>query len=263
MRTVLLSPWRGGTPRRLCNNLNLIGRTPDQFMKDPQRPKIGLVVNWGCSKVLGTNIPTLNVGSAVAVAANKLSCLKRLHEKGIPTLEWTLEQAKANDWLKTNSVVAHFNLHAHSGQGLELFKKGSTAARQDIKLYTRYFPKKVECRVHSILDENGKYKSLYLEKKRVKEDRFEEFGLQETPQTYIRTWDNGWIFAREVTVDLRACQLAAEAMAACGLEYGAVDIMFNDDKYVVGEINTAPGLEGKALGFYVTHLGAMIDRNRK
>lgn len=263
MRTVLMTPWRGGTPRRLATNLNLLRRTPDEWEKDPNKSKVGLIVNWGCSRVLGAGPKVLNPASSVALASNKLNCLRKLHEKAIPTLEFTLERIKAEAWLKSASVVGHFNLHAHSGQGLELFKKGTGISRDDIKLYTRYFPKKVEARVHCILKEDGKYQSLYLEKGRVSEGRWSEFDLTETPQTYIRTWDNGWIFKRNVNTDLAACHLAAQAMAALGLAYGAVDIMHKDGEYVVGEINTAPGLEGQCLAFYLTHLGAMIDRSKK
>lgn len=225
--------------------------------------KTGLIVNWGCSRVLGAGPKILNPASAVACACNKLSCLKRLHDKVVPTLEYTLERSKAEEWLKKSSVIGHFNLHAHSGQGLTIFKKGAAVDRDDIKLYTKYFPKKVEARVHCVQQADGKYKCLYLEKGRVSEGRWSEFDLTESPQTYIRTWDNGWIFKRNVNTDLQACNIAAKAMDACGLAYGAVDIMFKDDVYVVGEINTAPGLEGQCLAFYVTNLGEMIERNRR
>lgn len=267
MRTVLMSPWKGGTPRRLCNNLNLILRTPDQYELDKHKHLVGLIVNWGCSRVLGAGPKMLNPASSVACASSKLACIKRLHEKAVPTLEFTLERPKAENWLKTSSVVGHFNLHAHSAQGLDLIKKGTqlpeSHGRESYKLFTRYFQKAVECRVHCIQGEGGKYKALYLQKKRVKEGRLAEFGLEESPQTYIRTYDNGWIFARDVSTDLRAVELACAAMQAVGLAYGAVDIMINTDNYVVGEINTAPGLEGQALAFYVSNLGAMIERNRR
>jgi hypothetical protein len=267
MKTVLMSPWRGGTPRRLCNNLGLLLRTPDQYEADKAKYQVGLIVNWGCCRVMGGGPKTLNPASAVATAANKLSCLKRLHDKVVPTLEYTLSRATAREWVQKSSVIGHFNLHAHSAQGLSLFKKGSDIPEdcngQPYKLYTKYFPKKTECRVHCIQTKEGDYRCMYLEKKRVLEGRYEEFHLTETPQTWIRTWDNGWIFARDVSSDLQAIELAKRAMEACGLAYGAVDIMFKDDVYVVGEINTAPGLEGQALAFYVANLGALIEKNKK
>lgn len=267
MKTVLMSPWRGGTPRRLCNNLGLLLRTPDQYELDKAKHQIGLIVNWGCCRVLGAGPRILNPASAVAGAANKLSCLKRLHDKIIPTLEYTLSRSAAVEWVQKSSVIGHFNLHAHSGQGLELFKKGSEIPEHHgsspFKLWTKYFPKKVECRVHCIQTEGGDYRCMYLEKKRVSKGRYEEFDLTEAPETWIRTWDNGWIFARDVSSDLQAVDLAKRAMAAVGLAYGAVDIMSKGDDHVVGEINTAPGLEGQALAFYVANLGALIERNKK
>ena len=263
MRTVLLTPWYGGTPRRLANNLNLLRRTPEMWDADKQKSKVGLIVNWGCSKVLGSGPKVLNPASCVAQASNKLSCLRKMHDAVIPTLQFTLDRNEAESWLKTSSVVGHFNLHAHSAQGLELYKKGGKVTRDDIKLYTRYFPKKVEARVHCIIGEDGKYRCLYLEKGRVSEGRWTEFAIEGTPETYIRTYDKGWIFKRNVNTDLRACDLAAKAMAALGLSYGAVDIMHKDGEYVVGEVNTAPGLQGQCLSFYVNHLGSLIERSRK
>lgn len=263
MKVVLLSPWRGGTPRRLANNLQLIRKTPGEWEKYRDKHKVGLILNWGCSRVLGAGPRVINPASSVAVASNKLNCIRRLNEKAVPTVDWTTERQKAEEWLKASSVVGHFNLHAHSGQGLHLFKKGTTINRDDVKVFTRYFPKKTECRIHCIQQADGKYKSFYLEKKRVKEDRFEEFGLEDSPQTWIRTYDNGWIFARNVSTNLEAVTLAAKAMAAVGLAYGAVDLMYNSEKMLVGEINTAPGLEGQCLAFYVSNLSDMIERSMR
>lgn len=263
MRNVLLTPWRGGTPRRLANNLDLLRRTPQEWEEDKLKSKVGLIINWGCSRVMGAGPRILNPASSVAIASNKLACLRRLREKIVPSLEFTLDIDEAKEWLKKSSVVGHFNLHAHSGQGLELFKKGSKLERSDIKLFTKYFQKKVEARVHCIIGADGKYRCLYLEKGRVSQGRWSEFDITETPQTYIRTWDNGWIFKRNVNTDLAACNLAAKAMEACGLAYGAVDILIKDGAYLVGEVNTAPGLEGQCLAFYVKHLGDLIERNKR
>ena len=69
----------------------------------------------------------------------------------------------------------------------------------------------------------------------------------------VRTHPNGWIYIRQGDEeDLNAA--AIEAVAALGLDFGAVDICTKrrgDSRQVyVLEVNTAPGLEGQTLAAY-------------
>lgn len=264
MKVVLLSPWRGGTTRRLCTALGLIRKNPDEWEKYDGKNKVGLVFNWGTSRVFGAGPPFLNPPSKVSQAANKLSCYKALCGVGVPTLKYTQDPTAAAGWLKDVSLIAHFDLHGHSGHGLQLIKKGSkdditkSKSGKEFKVWTRYFSKSDECRVHCIRRPDGSYNSFYLLKKRVLKERYADFNLEDSPETWIRTYDNGWIFARQVTTDLTAVKLAHKAMDALELSYGAVDIMSRGQDYVVGEVNTAPGLEGQCLDFYVQNLGNML-----
>lgn len=256
---ILLSPWRGGTPKRLAAAINAYVRTPDRFDK-PRAVTPSLILNWGCSKVLPFRCAVLNHASKVAIASNKLRTFKALSEAKIPTLEWTTDVAEALKWHKTSSVIGHHNLHGHSGSGLTLFKKADKEVPAACKVYTKYFPKKVECRVICVRSGDS-YATFYMEKKRVREDRYAEFDISESPTTYVRTHSNGWIYARDVQDDPKALELAIRAMDHLKLDYGAVDIM-KDAKgnYVVGEINTAPGLEGQALSWFSVQLGRLINR---
>ena len=69
----------------------------------------------------------------------------------------------------------------------------------------------------------------------------------------VRNLDGGFIFAREGVVEApEASEEALKAVAALGLDFGAVDIMYNarENKYYVLEVNTAPGLAGTTLEGY-------------
>src|SRR6185312_65427 len=254
---LILSPWRGGTPRRLAASLNAVVRTPEKFDK-PRLVTPSLILNWGCGKVLPVRCRVLNHASRVAVAANKLRTFQALSEAKIATLEWTKDVAEALKWHKTSSVIGHHNLHGHSGSGLTLFKKGE-GGPSSCKVYTKYFPKRVECRVLCVRS-GDTYSTFYMEKKRVLENRYKEFDISEAPTTFVRTYSNGWIYSREVPDDPKAMELAIRAMKAMKLDYGAVDVM-KDTKgnYVVGEVNTAPGLEGQALSWFSLCLGRLIN----
>lgn len=259
LANLMVSPWKGGTPRRLARALGLNLRTPREIERVTFRPgKIGFLVNWGCIVpiTVGQN-RILNRAPAVASAANKLTTFRLLTEAKVPTLEFTRDVQEAAKWLPNHSVVTHTDLHGHSGSGIVLVPKGSKEL-PDGKVYTKYFPKKTECRVH-VFKVGDEYETLYLEKKRISKERYEEFGIDKSPTTFIRTHSNGWIFARQVEPDPKALGLAVSTLKLLQLDYGAVDIMSIGDKYVVGEVNTAPGLEGECLEFYVNHFKRVLQ----
>jgi RimK-like ATP-grasp domain len=259
VKPILLSPWKGGTPRRLCNALGMSLRVPsemEEVLDYPSRTRYTTLVNWGVSTPYTGFQKILNRAPAVASAANKLTCFRVLTDAGVPTLEFTKDRAEATKWLVDNSVFCHTQLHGHGGSGLKLVLKGETELPQ-AKVYTRNFAKKTESRTH-VIRGPGFVHHMYVEKRRIKEDRYEDFGLEEKPDNYIRTYENGWIFARNVTEDDHAVNLALKTAEVLNLDYCAVDIMRRGGKYVVGEVNTAPGLEGLSLKFYIEHLRSII-----
>jgi RimK-like ATP-grasp domain len=257
MKNIMVSPWKGGTPRRLCKALDLTLMSI-QEMQERHRDsdKHRTLVNWGVSAPFPGFGNTLNRAPAVATAANKLATFRILKSAKIPTLEFTKDKNEALKWLEYASVICHTNLHGHGGSGLELVHKGG-AELPPAKVYTKYFAKKTEARVHVIKGLSW-VEHLYLEKRRIGRERWAEFDIEESPTTYIRTYENGWIFARNVVEDSHAVKLAMLTMECLHLDYAAVDIMRRGGTYVVGEVNTAPGLEGQSLEFYVNNLRKII-----
>jgi D-alanine-D-alanine ligase-like ATP-grasp enzyme len=71
-------------------------------------------------------------------------------------------------------------------------------------------------------------------------------------RNYVRSYENGWIFAREDVVRNPAAEAAAiAAVASLGLDFGAVDVILREGKAYVLEVNTAPGIEGATLSAYL------------
>jgi glutathione synthase/RimK-type ligase-like ATP-grasp enzyme len=71
----------------------------------------------------------------------------------------------------------------------------------------------------------------------------------------VRNLAGGFVFTREGFTLPTACETAAHLVVkACGLDFGAVDVIWNEtqQKAYVLEINTAPGLEGQTVDDYVT-----------
>ncbi len=78
----------------------------------------------------------------------------------------------------------------------------------------------------------------------------------------VRNHKNGFIFQHENFELPEECVVKAkEAVELCGLDFGAVDIIWNDKQqraYVL-EVNTAPGLEGKTLEAYAKAFKECLD----
>jgi Glutathione synthase/Ribosomal protein S6 modification enzyme (glutaminyl transferase) len=71
-----------------------------------------------------------------------------------------------------------------------------------------------------------------------------------SPHSWVRSWDGGWMISYQgVTEPVRS--LAKAAVAALGLDFGAVDIGRKEDgSLIVLEVNRAPGLEGGTIDAY-------------
>lgn len=204
------------------------------------------VINWGSSELPETvaKCNVLNKPDNVACAGNKLNFFNAMKNAGHEVLcvPYTTSSQTAKGW-GTEVVVRH-KLTGHSGEGIELVEKGAELPRAP--LYTLYVPKKQEYRVHVV---NGKIIDTQRKarKKEVADDQV---------NWKVRNLDGGFIYARDFEpADLPAelYQFALLSVRACGLDFGAVDIIYNDKQkrcYVL-EVNTAPGLQGTTLDAYV------------
>ncbi len=86
---------------------------------------------------------------------------------------------------------------------------------------------------------------------------------------WIRSFDGGWIIAYENFSATEAQrELAANAVEALGLQFGAVDIgILPDASPMVLEVNRAPGIEGGSIEAYVKAIkrwtGVEVPRQRR
>lgn len=215
------------------------------------------VINWGASFINArvNYQDVINNPVAVAKASNKLETFKALYGK-VPIPEWTDNANIANDlWLGDGHVVvARTKLNGHSGEGIEIYDPKELKLSDDgvnfegfnfhAPLYTKYIPKKHEYRIHVFHDD-----AFFVQRKaRKKELPNEEVNWK------VRNHANGFIYAhQDVEVSAKAKEIAVLAVKTLGLDFGAVDMIYNEkqDKYYVLEVNTACGLEGETLNRYV------------
>lgn len=204
-----------------------------------------LVINWGCSslpeQVKVCNI--INKPEAVNIAGCKLKTFQKLSENAIINIpEFTQDKEVVKQWLGEGcTIVARTELRGHSGQGIVIFDNIDDIV--DAPLYVKYIKKTHEFRVHvfgnNVIDQQRKAR-----KKDVPDD---EVNWQ------VRNLAGGFIFMREgVDLPPEALAQAVEAVNTIGIDFAAVDIIYNQkkDEYYVLEINTAPGLSGTTLEKY-------------
>lgn len=187
-------------------------------------------INWG-SSVLSDPSITINDCNGVLLAKNKTYTLTTLHHYQIPAVVYTTEISIAQQWIREgHTVVVRHKLSGKGGEGIEIISEGEVP---EAPLYTQYFKKKAEYRVHVM---NGEVILVQqkLKKRGVKHD------------TQVRNHNNGYVFSVNCTVPPDPAVLVASvnAVRALGLTFGAVDIGWNEKKKqcAVFEVNTAPGL---------------------
>jgi glutathione synthase/RimK-type ligase-like ATP-grasp enzyme len=193
-----------------------------------------LVINWGNSKA--PDYIEYNKSHEVKAASNKLNTFKILKAAGLSHPEWTTDIETACEWLKTGTVFCRMLLTGHSGKGIVEFD-----GTQQAPLYVKYIKKRHEYRVHVFKDS-----LIHVQQKKKK--------IGGNANAKVRNLANGWIYAKEDIVPLQeeATSLATQAIKALGLDFGAVDLIYNEkyNTYYILEINTAPGLTGTTLNRY-------------
>jgi glutathione synthase/RimK-type ligase-like ATP-grasp enzyme len=224
---------------------------------DTYRHRQGTVlVNWGNTNPVTFNHDAndlLNPPENVRNASNKLTAFDLFRRGEVPTVEWTTSREQALTWVDDGATVfARTSLAGHSGEGIVVMSPDNDENDVNAPLYTKYKKKANEYRVHIF----GGTEIAIQEKKRANDAEIEG------DAALIRSHQHGWNFCRdnlsirtrEMGLQLhRLIEVAEQAISALGLDFGAVDIIYNsrDDQFYVLEVNTAVGLEGQTLTDYV------------
>lgn len=209
-----------------------------------------VVINWGSSnlpdEVMKCQI--LNRPEAVLLCSNKLHFFRKINGQ-VTHPEFTESYDQAVDWVgKGFTVCARTVLQGHSAEGLVLMSKDNPNEFVKAPLYTKYVPKADEYRIHvankAVLD---------VQRKALRSSWTDE-NPGKNPNWKIRNLDNGFVYVRQnVHAPNVVLQEAVNVMNVVGLDFGAVDIIYNhkQEKAYVLEVNTAPGIEGTSVENYV------------
>lgn len=224
----------------------LIKRERSRFVGSPRKT----VINWGCQELPRevNKCRIINDPRKVATVANKISFFRAVtaakgRDRAFVALNiprYAITANGAMDW--GTDVVVRQNVSSSGGRGASVVQRGGRIP--DAPLYTEYIKKEAEFRIHVV---GGRV---------IDATRKVSRAGQEPRNWQIRSYDNGFIFQREGTDTHRgyrkACEQALLAMRAIGLDFGGVDVIYNqrDDRAYVLEINSAPGIEGTTVDRY-------------
>lgn len=194
-------------------------------------------------------------GSLNSIASNKLKFFNAASKvEGLNIPEYTTDPAIAGQWHQEGiDVVGRRLLSSHSGNGIIMITKESERV-EPCPLYVKYIKKTLEYRVHVFANQ---VIDIVQKKRRA---------ASENVNSQIRNHANGWVFCREDIKINNKNDLSNQALLACnaaGLDFGAVDIVYNakQKKYYVLEVNTAPGLEGQTITNYSNAILNYIKAN--
>ena len=208
-----------------------------------------LILNWGNSKepnnwIWEENF-VLNKPENIAKAVDKLATFMLLQANNISIPEWTTYKNEAELW--KGSIVCRTILNGFGGAGISLLTANTLI---DCPLYVKYKKKRHEYRVHvfnnEVIDVSWKRKKVGAEK----------------INTFIRNYDNGWVYCRDDLLEpIGLRDIALAAISTLCLNFGAVDIIWNEkeNKCYVLEVNTAPGLVGTTLEAYAKAINTVIQ----
>ena len=206
----------------------------------------GHLINWGASEFNRQFVAdvVLNKPAKVKIASNKLLSFQAFGDK-VWVPPWTTDDETAALWhADGKDIVLRHKLTGHSGEGIEIIHSDMEFDDAKAPLYVQYIPKKEEYRIHV-----NQEQVFFVQRKARKNDVPDE-----KVNWKVRNHQNGFIYAnKDVEVAEVAKKYAIEAIKAIGLDFGAVDIIYNakNDAWYVLEVNTAPGLSGTTLEKYV------------
>lgn len=250
---VLLYPYKMGSQSardiRRSTGWKLIRRENSRYR--PYRSHT--IVNWGCGTTPDfAPAKVLNHPASVRMCANKLQFFRAIDPELVPAYTTNIEVARA--WISEGfKVCCRTTLTGHSGQGLVLAE--TEAQLVNAPLYTKYFPKKQEYRVH--VYKSGANAVIFDQQRKA---RFNG-ALDEEVNWQIRTHHNGFVFARDgVVLPEVVATCAVRVFNATGLDFGAVDVLYNErhNRAVCVEVNTAPGVCNTTLTNYVAMLRSIV-----
>lgn len=223
----------------------------DGFRKMQPPTKFTSVINWGVGGgiPIPKDIKVFNKPKEVAAAVNKTTFFKAMAAaKDGPRIPLFTESAEqAMGWVNEGkTIMARQVTEGKMGQGILFYDEDELPQFLNAPLFVEFILNLYEFRAHFAFGE-----IIYWQKK----DLTDAARAAGNVDFRVRSHRNGFYFMSQgdfrVPEDVQA--QAMKAVKASGLDFGALDIVYNRyyDKAYILECNTAPGIdEGKTAEKY-------------
>lgn len=270
MSKLLVVPYSSASESaKVLANLFDCKRMKLENSKTKDRNDLSLI-NWGNSTVDLSHLPSVKVYNKpenVALASNKtkfFQAIEEFNEKAedsgsvkVNIPDWTTSVRTARQWYNDGfDIVCRHTVQSHSGNGIHLAEyREDVRADQAVPkapLYTKYMKKRDEYRVHVVAG-----KPIFVQRKAVDSSSDNVVNYQ------IRNRNNGFVFVvQDLNPDPSVISNAVNAVNALGLDFGAVDVIWNERRQLatVVEVNTACSLQSTSgQARYYNALKALMD----
>lgn len=199
------------------------------------------LIRWGNRGGNATGNPIINTARAIANASDKLGSLQTLRDAGVCVPDWSTSPEELE------FPFLGRRIHHARGTDVVLCLQKGDYKRKSRDYYVKYIPTVREFRVHVVAGEVIRVQGKFLDK-------------PELALPWLRNFENGYRFrAPKKRVHSKRLSAATQAVAALGLDFGAVDILIGDDgeTYVL-EVNTAPSCSPLTAAGYITAFAKML-----
>jgi len=188
------------------------------------------IISYGVP--IESKLPTLN-GNAGKL--NKFEELGKLEEKKVPTIPFSQYPIRM---IKTSVYFGRSFKHT-KGKDIVVYKDWDAIPHYHKHQYfTQFIPHIREFRVWTY---RGRHLSAY--------EKIRRFKRGKNHPLKIWNWRNGYAFEYVPECPEALKQIGRDAIAALDLDFGAVDVIETEDhRYLVLEVNTAPGTQGPRQG---------------
>lgn len=213
------------------------------WRRSSQPTRSDVQINWAYAGSSTADI-VYNKGGQIALSSDKMAARQTLKEASVP-IPWTYQLSEVIHQEVTFPLICRERKH-QAGSNLivaENYDDLFWAIRKGSDYFSVKYDKKKEFRVHVA---HGKV--LVLQEKVPLQEEFRASTI----------WNHaGGEFVFETVrwddYDIDVCKVAVIAVKELGLDFGAVDVLYNDEasyKAVVCEVNTSPSLADYSLGRY-------------
>jgi hypothetical protein len=251
MDYLLYSNSTSTTGKALIAALKEAGCKIEGGTQGPGKNKVGTLIRWGCSKLVGKPGKILNKAKAIDLASDKLESLKTLKDNDIRVPEVFMPDKVT---FESFPLLGRKKHHIAGNDIVFCLQKTDIpeARAAGCTYFTKYIPKAREYRVHVFDGQAIKISQKLLTEPNRNKD------------PWIWNFDEGYTFhVQKEKLPSMGKMMAMASVEALGLNFGAVDIIIGDDgKSYILEVNTAPGLQtDSSIDVYVEKFKAILASN--